>query len=83
MHDDVSSLVRKDSCHHNMEFESLLLHVLHYTDIKMSLSGEELKNDGLGHNKLMINGRILLCWELEGTVVRVIRNLHFFYFCPF
>ncbi len=43
-----------------MEFESLLLRFLHYTDAKMCLSGEESNNDGLGHNKYMINERILL-----------------------
>ncbi len=54
-----------------MEFESLLLRFLHYTDTKMSLSTEELKNDGLGHNKHMINERILLGWALEGRVGRM------------
>ncbi len=32
----------------------------------MCLSGEELNNDELGHNKHMINGQILLGWVLEG-----------------
>ncbi len=36
----------------------------------MSLSGEELKNDGLVHNKHLINGRILLGCVLEGRVVQ-------------
>ncbi len=49
----------------------------------MSLSGEELKNDVLGHNKHMINGRILLGWALEGRLGRVTGNLHFFYFAKF
>ncbi len=80
VHDNVTSLVRKDGCPHSMEFESLLLHCLHYTDTKMSLSGKELKNDGLRHNKHMINGCILLGWALEGRVGPVTRNLHFFYF---
>ncbi len=35
---------------------------LHYTDAKMCLSGKELNNDGLGHNKHRINVRILLGW---------------------
>ncbi len=80
MHDDVTSLVRKDGCPHSMEFESLLLRFLHYTDTKISLFGKELKNDGLGHKKYMINWQILLGWVLEGRVCQVIRNLHFFYF---
>ncbi len=49
-----------------MEFESLLLP--YYTNAKMCLFGEELNNDGLGHNKQMINGRILLGQALEDRV---------------
>ncbi len=79
MHNDITSLVGKDGCPHSVEFESLLHHFLHYTDTKISLSSEELKNDELGHNKHMINGRMLLGWALEGRVGQVIGNLHFFY----
>ncbi len=39
-----------------IEFESLSLCFLHYTNAKMCLSGKELNNDGLGKNKHMING---------------------------
>ncbi len=63
-----------------MEYKSLLLRFLHYTDAKMCLSGEELNNDGLGNNKHRINVQILLGWELEGRVGRATRNLHYFYF---
>ncbi len=54
-----------------MEFEYLLLRVLHYTDAEMCLSGKEFNNDELGHNKHMVNGEILL-----SRVNRVTRN-HF------
>ncbi len=67
-----------------MEFESLLLRFLHYTYAKMCLSGKELNNDRLGHNKHMINRLILLGRTLEGRVGRVTGNVHFFYFAyPF
>ncbi len=51
-----------------MEFESLMLHSLHYTDVKKCLSGGELNNDKLGHNKHMINGQILLGRLKVGSV---------------
>ncbi len=63
-----------------MEYKSLLLRFLHYTDDKMCLSGKEFNNDGLGHNKYRIDVRILLGWALEGRVGRATGNLHFFYF---
>ncbi len=63
-----------------MEYEWLLLRVLHYTDAKMCLSGQELNNDGLGHSKHRKNVWILLGWVLEGRVGRLTGNLHFFYF---
>ncbi len=78
MHVDITILVRKDGCHHSMEFELLLLRFLHYTRNQNVLYGEELKNDGLGHNKHMINGRILLGWALEGRVSWLTGNLNFF-----
>ncbi len=59
---------------------SPLLRFLHYTDAKVCLSGEELNNDGLGHNKHRINVCILLGWEVEGRVGRATGNLHFSYF---
>ncbi len=46
----------------------------------MFLSGEELNNDGLRHNKHMTNEWILLGWTLEGRVVQATGNHHFFYF---
>ncbi len=46
----------------------------------MFVSGKELNNDELGHNKRMISGRILLGWVLGGRVGRLTRNLNFFYF---
>ncbi len=58
----------------------LLCFLLHYTDAKIYLSGEELNNDGLWHNKHMIKGRILLGWALEGRDSWVTRNLHFLNF---
>ncbi len=80
MHDNVTSLVRKDGCPDSIVIES----ILHYTDTKMSLFGKVLKNDGLGHNKHMINERILLGWVIEDRVGRVSGNHHFFYFAyPF
>ncbi len=56
--------------------ESFLLTFLHYTHAKICLSGEELNNDGLWHNKHMIKGRILLGWLLEGRDGQVTGNLH-------
>ncbi len=53
---------------------------LHYTDANMCLSGEELNNDGLGQNKHIIKGIILLGLVLEYRVSRATGNLHFFYF---
>ncbi len=59
----------------------IVLVFLHYTDANMCLSGEESINDGLGHNKHMIKGRILLGWALEeGMDGRATGNLHFFKF---
>ncbi len=63
-----------------MEYKSLLLCFLHYTDFKMYLSGEEFNKDMLGHNKHRINVRILLGWALEGRIGWATGNLHFFYF---
>ncbi len=34
-------------------------------DANMCLSGKESNNDGMGHNKHMIKGGILLGWALE------------------
>ncbi len=46
----------------------------------MCLSGEELNNNGLGHNKHIIKGIFLLGWALEGRVSLATGNLNFFYF---
>ncbi len=40
-------------------------------------TGEELNNDGLGHNKHMIKGRIVLGLALEGGDGQVTGNLFF------
>ncbi len=53
---------------------------LQYMHAKICLSGEELNNDGLGHNKHIIKGRIVLCSVLQGRDVRVTGNPHFFNF---
>ncbi len=52
-----------------MEFESLLLRSLYYTDAKMCLFGEELNNAELGNNKHMIN-----VWNLLGWVLGRVKN---------
>ncbi len=57
--------------------ESFLLCFLHYTDAKICLSGEELNNDVLEHNKHMIKGRILLGWALEGRDSRAMEIFTF------
>ncbi len=54
---------------------------LHYMDAKICLSGEELNNDGLGHNKHMIKGRILFGWVLEDREGQAAENLIFFQLC--
>ncbi len=83
---DVTTLVRKDGCSLNSKVLNgiwvAFALFLHYTDSKMCLSGGELNNDGLGKNKHMIKGRVLLGWALEeGRDGRVTWNLHFFQLC--
>ncbi len=85
MRDDLTTLVKKTWLPHSSEGLNriwvVLASFLHYTDTKMCLSGEELNNYDLGHNRNMINGYILLRWELEGSVGQLAGNLHFFLFC--
>ncbi len=79
--DDFTTLERKDGCLHSSErlngLSRFCFVFLHYTDAKICLSGQELNNDGLGHNKHMIKGRILLGCVLEGRDGRETGNLLF------
>ncbi len=64
----------------NLSHFCFVFYTIH-THTKMCLSCKEMKNDGLGHNKHMINGWISLDWALEGRVGQVIGNLHIFLLC--
>ncbi len=62
--------MRKDGCLHSSEclngLSRFIFVFLDNTDAKICLSGVELNNDGVRHNKHMRKGRILVGWELEG-----------------
>ncbi len=67
---DITTLVTKHGCPHSCERLNGSRFCLDFyiIDAKMCLYGEAFNNDGLGHNKHMIKGRILLGWTFEVRV---------------